>query len=168
MGLCGRGRAPSAGPALPGKPQILGLCKTIIMFHISARDCVCHSPLIHSRSHVHLQLLPYLYSEFMETHRTGVPVARPLIFAAPADPQARAAEGQWLLGDSVLVSPVLKQGATEVLTPLQPSLGCDAPLPWQQHAMPLGTDFCVQRHDEHNICRAGACILPSRQLAFAV
>jgi Glycosyl hydrolases family 31 len=65
-------------------------------------------------SGVHLQLLPYLYSAFHEAHRTGLPVARPLFFAAPADPQARNAEEQWLLGDAVLVSPVLRQGATEV------------------------------------------------------
>ena len=62
----------------------------------------------------HLQLLPYLYSAFHEAHRTGMPVARPLFFAAPAEPQARKAEEQWLLGEAVLVSPVLRQGATEV------------------------------------------------------
>lgn len=60
------------------------------------------------------QLLPYLYSAFHEAHRTGVPVARPLFFADPADPEARQAEAQWLLGDAVLVSPVLHKGDHEV------------------------------------------------------
>ena len=83
----------------------------------SCRRCVCHCTVWLDAPFgpgVHLQLLPYLYSAFHEAHRTGLPVARPLFFAAPADPQARKAEEQWLLGDAVLVSPVLRQGVTEV------------------------------------------------------
>jgi hypothetical protein len=109
-----------------------------------------------------VQLLPYLYSAFHEAHRTGVPVARPLFFAAPADPQARKAEGQWLLGDAVLVSPVLKQGATEVRCGTEPFIRprnakfqqlirCSA------HTCSSIPDKC--RHDAH--C-AGASTLSSR------
>ena len=49
-----------------------------------------------------------------EAHRTGSPLARPLWWHWPADPLAHDASGQWLLGDGVLVSPVLEQGADQV------------------------------------------------------
>ncbi len=60
------------------------------------------------------QLLPYLYTQFHIAHRTGAPVARPLFWAAPGDAAAREAHAQWLLGDAVLVSPVVHEGADTV------------------------------------------------------
>ena len=60
------------------------------------------------------QLLPYLYTGLEEAHRTGSPLARPLWWHWPADPRAHDAGRQWLLGDAVLVSPVMVQGADEV------------------------------------------------------
>lgn len=53
-------------------------------------------------------------SAFHEAHETGAPVARPLFWADAADRAARDADGQFLLGASVLVSPVLQQGALSV------------------------------------------------------
>lgn len=41
-------------------------------------------------------------------------MARPLFWAAPADAEARGADAQWLLGDAVLVSPVVTEGADAV------------------------------------------------------
>ena len=49
-----------------------------------------------------------------EAHRTGSPLARPLWWHWPADPLAHGASGQWLLGEGVLVSPVLEKGADQV------------------------------------------------------
>ena len=60
------------------------------------------------------QLLPYLYSGLEEAHRTGSPLARPLWWHWPGDEQAHGAGRQWMLGDAVLVSPVLEQGADKV------------------------------------------------------
>lgn len=62
------------------------------------------------------RLLPYLYSAFEESNRTGAPVARPLWWRWPADPRAHAADGQWLLGEALLVSPVMDEGADQVHT----------------------------------------------------
>lgn len=53
-------------------------------------------------------------SAFHEAHETGAPVARPVFWADPRDGTARDADGQFLLGDSVLVSPVLTEGADSV------------------------------------------------------
>jgi alpha-glucosidase (family GH31 glycosyl hydrolase) len=55
------------------------------------------------------RLLTYLYSHFHRAAAEAAPVARPLWFEFPADAAALAADGQWLLGDAVLVSPVLEQ-----------------------------------------------------------
>jgi alpha-glucosidase len=50
-----------------------------------------------------MRLLPYLYTVFEESTRTGMPVVRPLFFADPTDPALRAVEDSFLLGGHVLV-----------------------------------------------------------------
>ncbi len=49
------------------------------------------------------RLIPYLYSLFEESSRTGMPVARPTFFADPADPALRSEDDSFLLGDDLLV-----------------------------------------------------------------
>jgi hypothetical protein len=53
------------------------------------------------------QLLTYLYSSLFLAHAHGGTVARPLFFADPTDAAARNATKQWMLGDAVLISPVI-------------------------------------------------------------
>ncbi|MEJ5999382.1 glycoside hydrolase family 31 protein [Paucibacter soli] len=55
------------------------------------------------------QLLPYLYSLFETSERTGLPPMRPLWFAYPADTQASLVDDQFLLGGDLLVAPVLRE-----------------------------------------------------------
>ena len=57
------------------------------------------------------QLIPYLYSLAHEAHRTGIPVLRPMILEYQDDPATYGADSQYLLGPSLLVVPVLEQGA---------------------------------------------------------
>ncbi|KAG2442338.1 hypothetical protein HXX76_002424 [Chlamydomonas incerta] len=54
-------------------------------------------------------LLPYLYTALYGVHtgRAGT-VARPLAWEFPADPRVADLSTQWLLGDSLLVAPVLQ------------------------------------------------------------
>ena len=55
-----------------------------------------------------LRALPALYTAFFEARARGCPVARPLAFAFPGDlANARGVHLQWLLGDGLLVSPVV-------------------------------------------------------------
>ena len=54
------------------------------------------------------KLLPHLYTAFHQAHTEGTPVAKPLWFAYPSDPNTHAIDDQWLFGD-VLISPVLHQ-----------------------------------------------------------
>jgi alpha-glucosidase len=57
------------------------------------------------------QLLPYWYCLFADAHRTGAPIMRPLLWHHQEDPIAAACGDQFLLGRSLLVAPVLRQGA---------------------------------------------------------
>ncbi|XP_061605366.1 lysosomal alpha-glucosidase isoform X2 [Phyllopteryx taeniolatus] len=65
-------------------------------------------------------LLPFLYTLFHHAHASGDTVARPLFMEFPADPRCRVIDRQFLWGSSVLVSPVLEAGATEVSAYLPP------------------------------------------------
>ncbi|XP_060186606.1 alpha-xylosidase 1-like [Lycium barbarum] len=60
------------------------------------------------------KLLPYFYTLNYEAHNTGAPIARPLFFSFPNQPELYDVSTQFLLGSSVMVSPVLEQGKTEV------------------------------------------------------
>lgn len=58
------------------------------------------------------QMLPYLECLFAEARRTGAPIMRPLLWHHPNDPAAVACEDQFLLGEGLLVAPILRPGAT--------------------------------------------------------
>ncbi|KAL3830929.1 hypothetical protein ACJIZ3_019731 [Penstemon smallii] len=60
------------------------------------------------------KLLPYLYTLNYEAHRTGAPIARPLFFSFPNETKLYGLSTQFLLGSSLMVSPVLDKGKTEV------------------------------------------------------
>jgi alpha-glucosidase len=58
------------------------------------------------------QLLPYLYSLFVDAHRRGTPIIRPLFWHYQNDPIATAVDDQFMLGPELLIAPILRQGAT--------------------------------------------------------
>lgn len=60
------------------------------------------------------RLLPYMYTLLHEAHVTGTPVARALFFVFPEDEATLDVSDQFLLGDAVLVSPVLQAKQTSV------------------------------------------------------
>lgn len=53
------------------------------------------------------RLIPYLYTLFYEASTTGLPVMRPVFFADPKDPELRGEDHAFLLGDDLLVEPIL-------------------------------------------------------------
>lgn len=59
------------------------------------------------------QFLPYLYDLFYMGEQTGLPVMRPLVLHYPQDEQTFNLNSEFLVGDSLLVAPVLEQGATK-------------------------------------------------------
>lgn len=59
------------------------------------------------------RLLPYFYDLFYEGERTGLPVMRPLVLHYESDPQTWNLNGEFLIGERLLVAPVLEQGAVK-------------------------------------------------------
>jgi alpha-glucosidase len=57
------------------------------------------------------RLLPYWYTLAAEASRTGRPLVRPMFWPDAADPALLGVEDQFLLGDALLVAPVLEEGA---------------------------------------------------------
>ncbi|HEX7323848.1 MAG TPA: TIM-barrel domain-containing protein [Rhodanobacteraceae bacterium] len=58
------------------------------------------------------RLLPYIYSTAWHEHVDGVGLVRPLTFGWPDDTNVRNDVDAWMFGPWLLVSPVVKQGAT--------------------------------------------------------
>jgi alpha-glucosidase len=57
------------------------------------------------------RLLPYLYSVVAQAAEYGWPVIRPVFMAEPDNSALRTLDDSYLLGDGLLVAPVLEQGA---------------------------------------------------------
>ncbi len=60
--------------------------------------------------HIRMQLLPYLYHTSRIAYDTGLPLCRPMYLAYPEDKQAYQVSTQYLLGDRLLVAPVIEAG----------------------------------------------------------
>lgn len=63
---------------------------------------------------IRYSLLPYLYTLFYTAHTQGTTVMRALAWEFPSDPSLAAADRQFLLGPSILVTPVLEPQASTV------------------------------------------------------
>ncbi|XP_027361382.1 alpha-xylosidase 1 isoform X1 [Abrus precatorius] len=63
---------------------------------------------------IRYKLLPYLYTLNYEAHVSGAPIARPLFFSFPTYTECYGLSTQFLLGSSLMISPVLEQGKTQV------------------------------------------------------
>jgi alpha-glucosidase (family GH31 glycosyl hydrolase) len=61
---------------------------------------------------LHSALLPYFATYAEQAHRTGVPIMRHTVLEFPNDPRSASAEYQYLLGEYLLVAPVIEPGAT--------------------------------------------------------
>ncbi len=96
------------------------------------------------------RLLPYLYTLFYEASVTGLPIARPLSFANPADPALRAEDHAFLLGGDVLVQPQLDEHADREFPELRGS--------WRSF-FPIGAEREAHRAHPTLQLRPGA-ILP--------
>ena len=53
------------------------------------------------------RLMPYLYTAFFDSNTYGCPVARPLFFGWASDNTTRGINEQWMMGDALLVSPIM-------------------------------------------------------------
>ncbi len=86
------------------------------------------------------RLLPYRYTLAWENHRTGMPLARPLFFADPADPRLRDVTDAYLLGGAFLVAPVVRDGWRQRTVPLPAGDWVDY---WTDERVKGGADVTV-------------------------
>lgn len=68
-------------------------------------------PIFRELAQLRERLVPYLAEQARVTIATGRPLMRPMYFDHPDEPWVWSAPIQWMLGDSLLVAPVLKPGA---------------------------------------------------------
>jgi alpha-glucosidase len=69
--------------------------------------------LAHAALALRGRLLPYLYALFREAEASGTPIWRALGCEFPNDAEAAQIEDAFMLGDALLVAPVLESGARE-------------------------------------------------------
>lgn len=62
---------------------------------------------------LHAALMPYLYRYAEVAHARGVPIVRPLFLNYPTEAVTYELEDEYLLGDDLLVAPVLRPGQAE-------------------------------------------------------
>jgi alpha-glucosidase len=67
------------------------------------------------RKYVELRyrFLPYIYDLFYQGEQNGLPIMRPLVLHYEDDEQVYQLNSEFLVGESLLVAPVLEQGATK-------------------------------------------------------
>lgn len=63
---------------------------------------------------IRYSLLPYIYTIFNEAHHTGSTVMRALAWEFPNEPALAGVDNQFLLGPSILVTPVLEPNVSTV------------------------------------------------------
>src|SRR5882672_1582810 len=61
------------------------------------------------------ELMPFLYTTLEEAHRTGVPVFRPLMLNYQNDQSTLNLDNEFMIGDDLLVAPILKPDVTQRL-----------------------------------------------------
>lgn len=62
-------------------------------------------------AHLRLNLMPYIFSQAVESSRTGMPMMRPLFLVHPDDAACAGVRDEYYFGADLLVAPVLEAGA---------------------------------------------------------
>ncbi len=110
-----------ASPELLTRWIQLGAVMPFFRLHTCV-DTAPQEPWVHgkpysdiNRKYIELryQLLPYIYSLMAQSSHYGWPVLRPLFMADPTDDRLRGIEDTFMVGDAMLVAPVLEEGQTE-------------------------------------------------------
>jgi alpha-glucosidase len=71
------------------------------------------------------QLLPYFYDLFVSQEETGLPILRPLVLHYEKDEKVHELNDEFLVGENILVAPVVMQGALNRLVYLPEGLWID-------------------------------------------
>ncbi len=60
-----------------------------------------------------MNILPYIYSQAIDSCHTGIPMMRSMFMEYPGDSSCTDMYGQYMFGDSLLVAPVIEEKSTE-------------------------------------------------------
>jgi alpha-glucosidase len=103
------------------------------------------------------QLLPFLYTTLEESHRTGVPLFRPLMLNYQDDPNTYNIDDEFMVGDDLLVAPIVKADVSRRLVYLPKGRWFDY---WTNKTYEGGTMISVEAPLETvpMFVRAGAII----------
>jgi alpha-glucosidase len=71
------------------------------------------------------RLLPFLYTQLEEAHRTGMPIFRPLVLNYQNDANVLSIDDEFMIGTDLLVAPVMKPGLTSRLVYLPEGVWID-------------------------------------------
>ncbi len=82
------------------------------------------------------ELMPFLYTTLDEAHRTGAPIFRPLLLNYQNDENTLDIDDEFMIGDDLLVAPILKPNQTERLVYLPKGTWYDY---WTNKKYPGGT-----------------------------
>ncbi|MFC6206462.1 glycoside hydrolase family 31 protein [Levilactobacillus tongjiangensis] len=61
------------------------------------------------------RFIPFLYDLFADETQTGLPIMRPLVLNYPADQRVRNLDDEFMVGDSLLVAPIVQKSQTKRL-----------------------------------------------------
>jgi alpha-D-xyloside xylohydrolase len=110
-------------------------------------------------------LMPYILEAAGTTTATGAPVMRPMAMQFPADPACRTLDTQYMLGDDLLVAPVLRaDGTVDVYLPAGEwvHLLDGETITTGDPATGIGGSFVSRTYDVHSLglfARQGAPVL---------
>ncbi|WP_445505703.1 glycoside hydrolase family 31 protein [Niallia sp. 03091] len=67
-----------------------------------------------SRKYINMryELMPYLYNAFQRAHEEASPIMQPLVYQFQEDAKTHNIQDQFLFGDSLMMAPIVYQGAT--------------------------------------------------------
>ena len=69
--------------------------------------------IVRATLHLRYRLLPYFYTLAWESAKSGLPFLRPLFWLSPGEPSSWDIQDQFLLGDDLLIAPVLEPGVEQ-------------------------------------------------------
>ncbi|PVU86323.1 hypothetical protein BB561_006744 [Smittium simulii] len=116
---------------------------------------------------VRYQLLPYYYTYHSKSTISGHPVARPLVFEFPQDSNTNDIDKQFMIGEGILISPVVAENATTVEAYLPKGIWYD----WYDHKgiMSQGRNYTLEAPIEHvNVHIKGGSIISTQEARMTV
>jgi len=106
-------------PELSARWIQFGALSPVMRVHCSRDPSVDRRPWLHGEEHARAarkafalrsRLLPYLYTSARQCHEAGLPLLRPMYLHYPDEDQAYASPQQYLIGEDLLASPVVRPG----------------------------------------------------------